>query len=51
MTYGSVPRKEDARFIRGQGVYVDDIHLRGTLHGAARMSPWATPKGCASRRR
>ena len=39
--YGSVRRKEDARFIRGQGAYVDDIHLRGTLHGAMLRSPVA----------
>ena len=41
MGYGSVRRKEDARFIRGQGAYVDDIHLRGTLHGAMLRSPVA----------
>jgi len=39
--FGSVPRKEDARFIRGQGTYVDDIHLRGTLHGAILRAPVA----------
>ena len=41
MGFGSVRRKEDARFIRGQGAYVDDIHLRGTLHGAMLRSPVA----------
>ena len=41
MSFGSVRRKEDARFIRGQGSYVDDIHLRGTLHGAILRSPVA----------
>ena len=39
--YGSVPRKEDARFIRGQGTFVDDITLPGMLHGAILRSPVA----------
>jgi carbon-monoxide dehydrogenase large subunit len=39
--YGSLPRKEDARFIRGQGRYVDDISLPGMLHGAILRSPLA----------
>jgi carbon-monoxide dehydrogenase large subunit len=39
--YGSVPRKEDARFIRGRGRYVDDITLPGMLHGAILRSPVA----------
>ncbi len=39
--YGSVPRKEDARFIRGRGRYVDDITLPGMLHGAILRSPLA----------
>jgi aerobic carbon-monoxide dehydrogenase large subunit len=39
--YGSLPRKEDARFIRGQGRYVDDITLPGMLHGAILRSPLA----------
>jgi aerobic carbon-monoxide dehydrogenase large subunit len=39
--YGPVPRKEDARFIRGQGVYVDDVNLPGMLHGAILRSPVA----------
>ena len=34
-------RKEDARFIRGQGNYVDDIQLPGMLHGAVLRSPFA----------
>ena len=29
--YGRFPRKEDARFIRGQGQYLDDIALQGML--------------------
>jgi carbon-monoxide dehydrogenase large subunit len=39
--YGSLPRKEDARFIRGQGTFVDDITLPGMLHGAILRSPLA----------
>jgi aerobic carbon-monoxide dehydrogenase large subunit len=39
--YGAVPRKEDARFIRGRGTYVDDISLPGMLHGAILRSPYA----------
>ena len=34
-------RKEDPRFIRGQGNYVDDVKLPGMLHGAALRSPLA----------
>jgi aerobic carbon-monoxide dehydrogenase large subunit len=34
-------RKEDARFIRGQGTYVDDIKLPGMLFGAIVRSPYA----------
>src|ERR1022692_851854 len=40
-SYGSVPRKEDARFIRGKGTFVDDITLPGMLHGAVLRSPLA----------
>ncbi len=39
--YGPMPRKEDARFIRGRGTYVDDISLPGMLHGAILRSPYA----------
>src|SRR5262249_17604920 len=39
--YGPVPRKEDARFIRGLGTFVDDITLPGMLHGAILRSPLA----------
>jgi carbon-monoxide dehydrogenase large subunit len=39
--YGPYPRKEDARFIRGQGMYTDDIALPGMLHGAVLRSPLA----------
>ncbi|MCX8005396.1 MAG: carbon monoxide dehydrogenase, partial [Burkholderiaceae bacterium] len=37
----SLLRKEDARFIRGQGTYVDDIQLPGMLFGAIVRSPYA----------
>jgi aerobic carbon-monoxide dehydrogenase large subunit len=37
----SIKRKEDARFIRGQGHYVDDISLPGMLHMAILRSPLA----------
>jgi len=40
-SYGAVPRKEDARFIRGKGTFIDDIALRGMLHGAVLRSPLA----------
>jgi aerobic carbon-monoxide dehydrogenase large subunit len=39
--YGRLRRKEDARFIRGQGRYLDDIQVRGMLHGAILRSPLA----------
>src|ERR1700744_1952917 len=39
--YGPRPRKEDARFIRGQGKFVDDITVPGMLHGAILRSPLA----------
>ncbi len=39
--YGAIPRKEDARFVRGQGTFVDDIRLPGMLHGAILRSPLA----------
>jgi aerobic carbon-monoxide dehydrogenase large subunit len=41
MAYGPMKRKEDARFIRGQGTFVDDIQLPGMLHGAILRSPMA----------
>jgi carbon-monoxide dehydrogenase large subunit len=34
-------RKEDARFVRGRGNYVDDVNLPGMLHGAILRSPYA----------
>jgi carbon-monoxide dehydrogenase large subunit len=39
--FGPMRRKEDARFLRGRGTYVDDIKLPGTLHGAILHSPHA----------
>jgi carbon-monoxide dehydrogenase large subunit len=39
--FGRLTRKEDARFIRGQGTYVDDLQLTGMLHGAVLRSPYA----------
>ena len=37
----SLLRKEDAKFIRGQGSYIDDIKLPGMLFGAIVRSPYA----------
>src|SRR5438445_6099625 len=37
----SVKRKEDDRFIRGKGSYIDDIKLPGMLHMAILRSPMA----------
>jgi carbon-monoxide dehydrogenase large subunit len=39
--YGRMLRKEDPRFIRGQGNYVDDVQLPGMLHLAILRSPVA----------
>src|SRR5256714_5831200 len=39
--YGRMKRKEDPRFVRGQGRYVDDLKLPGMLHGAILRSPLA----------
>ncbi len=39
--YGPLGRKEDARFVRGQGTFVDDVSLPGMLHGAILRSPVA----------
>jgi carbon-monoxide dehydrogenase large subunit len=39
--FGTRPRKEDARFIRGRGTYIDDVRLPGMLHGAVLRSPYA----------
>jgi aerobic carbon-monoxide dehydrogenase large subunit len=37
----SIKRKEDPRFIRGQGHYVDDIQLPGMLYLDIVRSPFA----------
>ncbi len=42
--FGRVTRKEDARFVRGKGNYVDDIVLPGMLYGAVLRSPYAHAK-------
>ncbi len=39
-----MPRKEDGRFIRGKGNYVDDVQLPGMLHSAILRSPLAHAK-------
>ncbi|NUL02187.1 carbon-monoxide dehydrogenase large subunit [Streptomyces lunaelactis] len=39
--FGRMTRKEDARFVRGHGTYVDDVRLPGMLHGAVLRSPLA----------
>jgi carbon-monoxide dehydrogenase large subunit len=39
--FGRMKRKEDPRFIRGKGSYVDDLQLPGMLHGAVLRSPLA----------
>lgn len=36
-----IERLEDLRLLRGEGRYVDDIHLNGMLHGAVLRSPMA----------
>src|SRR5918996_1580155 len=37
----SVPRKEDAAFLRGRGTYIDNLTLPGTLYMAIVRSPYA----------
>jgi carbon-monoxide dehydrogenase large subunit len=39
--FGRTLRKEDVRFVRGHGTYVDDVNLPGMLHGAILRSPHA----------
>src|SRR3954447_13718707 len=39
--HGRMLRKEDPRFIRGRGRYVDDVQLNGMLHLAILRSPVA----------
>ena len=40
--FGRMLRKEDVRFVRGKGHYIDDVVLPGMLHGAILRSPHAT---------
>ena len=40
----SMKRKEDARFLRGQGKYTDDVVLPGMLHMDIVRSPYAYAK-------
>ncbi|MGI8730507.1 MAG: molybdopterin cofactor-binding domain-containing protein, partial [Solirubrobacteraceae bacterium] len=42
--YGRMKRKEDARFIRGKGNYLDDVRLPGMVHGAILRSPYGHAK-------
>ncbi|MET7419355.1 aerobic carbon-monoxide dehydrogenase large subunit [Dactylosporangium sp. NPDC005555] len=44
MGFGRMHRKEDARFVRGKGTYVDDVNLPGMLHGSFLRSPYAHAK-------
>ena len=37
----SVPRKEDPRLVRGEGTFVDDVQLHGTVYAAVLRSPHA----------
>jgi CO/xanthine dehydrogenase Mo-binding subunit/carbon monoxide dehydrogenase subunit G len=39
-----LPRKEDSRLIRGQGLFVDDYHPAGMLHMVMVRSPYAHGK-------
>ena len=42
--FGRLKRKEDARFIRGKGNYLDDLRLPGMVYGAMLRSPYAHAK-------
>ena len=48
--YGRMQRKEDPRFVRGHGTFIDDIVLPGMLHGAILRSPMAHARIVAHRR-
>jgi carbon-monoxide dehydrogenase large subunit len=39
--FGRMLRKEDVRFVRGKGHYIDDVNLPGMLHAAILRSPHA----------
>jgi hypothetical protein len=49
--FGRMLRKEDARFVRGKGNYVDDVELPGMLHGAVLRSRTPMPASSRSTRR
>jgi aerobic carbon-monoxide dehydrogenase large subunit len=36
-----ITRQEDSRFLKGDGHYVDDIHVEGMLHAALYRSSWS----------
>ena len=40
----SIKRKEDPAFLKGEGQYIDDIHMLGMLHAAFTRSPHAHAK-------
>ena len=42
--FGRMQRKEDVRFVRGKGHYLDDLTMPGMLHGAILRSPYAHAK-------
>ncbi|HSJ21320.1 MAG TPA: carbon monoxide dehydrogenase, partial [Nocardioidaceae bacterium] len=44
MGFGRMLRKEDARFLRGQGHYLDDLTMPGMLHAAILRAPVAHAK-------
>src|SRR6185503_1304147 len=37
----AVPRREDPRFLRGDGRFIDDVVLAGLVHAAFLRSPYA----------
>ena len=39
--FGRIQRKEDPRFVRGKGHYLDDFVLQGLQRGAILISPMA----------
>ncbi len=41
MGFGRMLRKEDVRFVRGKGHYLDDVQMPGMLHSAILRSPHA----------
>jgi aerobic carbon-monoxide dehydrogenase large subunit len=41
MGFGRMMRKEDARFVRGRGTFLDDVQLPGMLYSAILRSPHA----------